>query len=212
MENKEKFLLKNFWNNCIPSFAHLNPRIYSGDEIKNLNLYNSTILDFGCGGGWWGKLLFKTFNIKKYIGIDISERSLHEAYNNLEGYNTHFYLNKGQDLSQYKADILICFAVIHHFPNIEYLNNFLDNVNNSNIKELFLSIKYCINKDYEFIENCYDSFDYKKIGNACKVNIDYLKYKLNNYQLIRIGKEDKKGKQCSLIWRKLNENKYLDAN
>lgn len=178
-------LLKYFWNNCARSFAHLTPRKQrTYESIKNLDVFHlkgKTVLDFGGGGGYWGKALFDIFGIKKYIDIDISERNLKFAEETLKGYNAEFYINEGQQFSIYKPDFFLCRAVVHHFPSLEYLNDFLIKVNTSGAKYLNISIKYCTDEDFIFTK---DSYKVKKVSNACHVSLNYLNSNLNNYKYI----------------------------
>jgi len=185
MNDETDLLMKRFWNNCYPSFAHLTPRKKYPKELykKYFNLKNKIVLDFGGGGGHLGKFLFDEFKIAKYVDIDISERSLSVAKKTLKGYNAYFCLNINQSFELYKADFLLCRAVIHHFPNVEYLNNFLSNVNDSKIADLLLSIKSCTNENYKFIEDSYKK-NILAVRSSCLVHPDYISEKLTNYSFI----------------------------
>jgi len=194
--NEEQFL-KHFWNTCSFDFAHLNiKRNTPGKYFNNLvnkyfDLKGKIILDFGGGGGYFGKYLFDTFQIGKYIDVDISERNLRFADNILRAYNTELNLNLQQSFEQYSADYFFCKAVIHHFPNSNYLNWFLSNLNNTKIKGLYLTIKVCKDQDYSFILNSYKK-GIKSIGNSCLVNINYIAEQLTNYELVyeNVGKKN----------------------
>jgi len=194
INDKETELLKRFWNNCKIGFAHLTPRKSYPTKFfkKYFNLNNKIILEFGGGGGYLGEFLFRDFNIEKYIDIDISERSLEYARVLLKHKNAFCYLNEGQNFDIYKADFFLCRAVIHHFPNIEYLNDFLDKVNNSKIPDLFLTTKTTRKDiDYTFQKNSYETGKEKIIGNACLVRSSYISKELTNYilQYVRITKK-----------------------
>jgi trans-aconitate methyltransferase len=187
--NYEK--VKHFWENCKGNYAHIRQN-WSWFTNKKRTMFfekcfdvaefeNKIVCDYGCGGGFLGPYLFETHNIKKYIGVDISKRSRQHATINNKGFNSEFY---GIDI-QFKdieIDIFITISTIQHFPDKEYLDSFLLNLNGSGIEVIFLQYRYndktVFNKAYEEAENN------KAI--ACRTNDKYIQEKLSNYEVIKI--------------------------
>lgn len=147
--------IKEFWEKCNTTFSHCsidnwlkseNNLYESWDNhflLKLNSLYdlrNSTVIDYGTGGGFLGKHLFNKFGVKKYIGIDIAERQLNEVKKNLSSYNIETYLLPLSDFNL-GADVFITQAVIQHFPNQDYFLDFCDKVNRSNSKILMIQIR-----------------------------------------------------------------------
>ncbi len=193
MSNNKKLI--EFWDKCDPVFSHIeisgylnNPSVlaksWENNFLKEYNFTNKTVIDYGIGGAFLGLYLFNFKGIKKYIGFDISERQLKEATKNLNGFTfeLHNVINK-KEFKFYPADIFICQAVIQHFPNEEYLINFLTDINKSNINDVMLQIRYndktVFNKNYDKTED---------VRLACQTNSDYLLNYLTNYTLIKSKK------------------------
>lgn len=188
MEKKE---LINFWETCDPVFSHIEINDYLGNFdtltkswennfIGKYDFNDKVVVDYGIGGGFLGQYLFSTKNIKKYIGFDISDRQLAEASNNLNGLNVDLYnVNNKETFNDLGADIFISQAVIQHFPDEKYFINFLRNVNDSNISEVMLQIRYnkktIFRGDYSQREN---------VRLACQTNSDYILGYLTNYNLV----------------------------
>ena len=190
--------LNNFWENCDKNFSHIeiSGHLKSYNDLTNnweinflkelrkiYSLDNKTIIDYGIGGAYLG-IHLKKDNIKKYIGIDIAKRQLEVAKRNLLNNNIdHELFLSPQDFSAFNADLFISQAVIQHFPDLEYLNNFILNLNSSKIPIIVLQIRY-------------DKLTNFKDGNYCDIsevcwkcttnNIDILK-KLTNYKNIYEG-------------------------
>lgn len=146
-----------------------------------MKLEGKTVIDYGCGGGWIGKFLFEKKNIKAYLGIDIAQRSIDAAKENLKEHDDKVFLlidpNNLPDFSQMKADLFISLSCIQHFPDKEYLDYFLDVLNKSEIKTLILQVKY--SDTTRFREHPYKTTH--DIGNGCFTNFKYLQSKLTNY-------------------------------
>jgi SAM-dependent methyltransferase len=154
--------------------------------IDGIDLNDKMIIDFGCGGGFFGRFCFDDFEPKKYIGLDISEKSIVSAKNNLEYIPDElkelFLFSPIEILSkikEFKADVFCSFSVIQHLPDIDYLNLFLKNVNESGISDLCLQIRYSdMNRFFDV--------PYKTtadIGHACYTNHEYMIKVLDKYTL-----------------------------
>lgn len=162
---------KAFWEICPPQCAHLYDDRKSVDDLYErwanwlrwFDFRDKTVVDYGCGGAY----LYDKIEpqIKRYIGLDIADRSISFAQNRLRDKpKCEFYLLP-KDLRPYGADILICQQVISHFPNLEVLEDFMSNVQSSRIKELLLEIM-------PIQEGV--GFNKDDIHRRCEVSVDYL--------------------------------------
>ena len=204
--------LKEFWNGCKTPFAHIDIKEHLKNKKKltdnwkrcfldKLIFKNKMVLDYGTGGGYLGELLFDSYHIAGYCGVDISSRSLEKATKVLNGYNnvwlvdtdTYYnnFLSIGKETGQ--IDIFVCQAVIQHFPDEEYLQKFLTKLREINPSEIMLQIAY--NDETKFISNNGYTTE-KEVVRACYTNCTYinevLKYNIhyvseihdNNYQFL----------------------------
>jgi SAM-dependent methyltransferase len=190
--------IKEYWETCGQHYAHLveteNRKIedhfreYKRILLNNLkDLKDKTVIDYGCGGGFLGELLFKEYGIKKYIGIDIAQRSLDFAKERLIEKNVEFYLLPIA-LNTIKADVLFCFACLQHIQSEKILLEILKNFNDSDIR--FIAIHFKYSKDIIF------SNEYKQCnaGIYCQLNIEYIQKELTNYVCMEMniaGKHNK---------------------
>jgi SAM-dependent methyltransferase len=181
--------LKKFWESCDVGYAHLTPDRNLLDP-KNENYKNKlhklfidhiewkdkTVLDYGIGGGYLGRYLFEKMQIKKYVGIDIAQRSLDFANMTLKDYKIRLYLAP-KDYSQFDIDIFLSVACIQHFPDEKYLIKFLKDINNSKVKKICLIFKYA---DPIAFKNTY----LKNTTNAGTfVNKNYMLKQLTNFKM-----------------------------
>lgn len=183
-------MIKNAWDNLMDNTAkHITLNKYLVNKktmfscyetaLKNIQLKNKTIIDYGCGGGWLGKYFQeKSCEIKKYIGFDISKKSVSFAKKNNPDSEIIEVVEDKIDFSQYQADVFISFFVIQHFPNQEYLDNFLESLNKSKIKTLALLIRYALKNKFS---NDYKTFQGIRLG--CWTNDVYISEKLTKYKL-----------------------------
>jgi len=185
---------KKFWEKCDTTFAHITPNKWlrnRSDLIKSFgkkygpfDLSNQTIIDYGIGGAFQGIYLLENLNIKKYIGIDIAKRSLDAAKENLKKYDSYrvTLLRAPVEFKQFKADVFTSFAVIQHFPNQEYLDDFLNNINRSGIPKLILQIRY--SKNNKFSGSCKTQDD---VMLGCQTSKEYMLSKLIKYKCVKEG-------------------------
>lgn len=163
---------------------------FKDNFINKIDVYNKIIIDYGCGGGWLGKIL-QDYNIKKYIGYDLCDDSINAAKKLLKGCKNieiKKVINHDWDFRKDNPDIFCAFACILHFPTLEYLDRFLMRVNESNAKFLFLEIRNKINGN-KFYRNAYANFE--SVVDACHTYPEYLQEKLTNYKLEYISEKDK---------------------
>lgn len=195
-------MVKEFWENCSSMYAHLKYEIkkdskierqYQENVFSKINFKNKIVIDYGCSAAYLGLYLYTYHNIKKYIGIDIADRGLNKARAILKGTNAELY-NEGIDFTKLKADIFYSMSTIHHFPDMDYFNNFLNMLNNSNFKTLFLQIRY--NDTTE----CNDGYLTDHVGSACLTNEEYVTEKLSNYKLLSSVGEKIKYRAIYLVY------------
>jgi SAM-dependent methyltransferase len=154
--------------------------IYKRHITDMIDLTNWSMLDFGCGGGWLAKyLLINKFLIKEYIAFDISVRSIEFAKNNLKEFQNVKFIQiiPNQIPIDIVTDIFITLSVMQHFPTQEYLDYFLDYLNNSNFKFLILQIR--TDKKMMFQKETYKTT--KMIGGANTITDKYIAKKLTTY-------------------------------
>lgn len=163
---------KQWWETCVPRWAHLEPREYDLAEFP-FGFKNKVVVDYGIGGGWFGKALFDQ-GIKKYIGIDIADRSIKKAKETLKGYNCEFL--KAPCSLDIGADILISLACIQHFTE-DYFYYFLTELNISGIPILGLQIRRGKLK-----------FDPQNVIYSCYAEPNNLSEILKNYTLVSVSK------------------------
>jgi trans-aconitate methyltransferase len=154
--------LKEYWNNCDPEFAHLTndkwrpsnkdirkghrSRINTFLEFAGLTknyLEGKTVIDYGIGDGLLGYVLLNKYKIGKYVGIDVSTRTLETAAKNLNKFKDKIVLQETPvDFYKFNASALISAACIQHFPTKEYLDDFAINILKAGIPNLMLYIRY----------------------------------------------------------------------
>lgn len=200
--------MKKVWETTVTRNAHLGLDGEREDMLKRyealvtsrINVNNKTIIDFGCGGGLLGVHLLNNFKVKKYIAYDLATRSLKIAMENLREFNnTEFnYISRYVwDFAEKKPDIIICLAVIIHFPTQVYLDNFLKTCNESGAKKLVLEIRDT-GKGNVFQKNPYASV--KQTILACNTNEKYVSSKLTEYSLIDKTDATKAPTNCQVLW------------
>ena len=193
--------VKDFWENCDDTYAHLKANNYLKSEevlfsnwdkwyINELEKYTNfkSVLDYGIGGGLLAQHLSDKYNLERYVGVDISERQLKNTEDRLKKlplkYKVHNTFTTPYIFLNAKVDLFISQAVIQHFPDLNYLDSFLINVNESEIPVVALQIRY--NKKTHFpISGDYNSI--KNTAKRCHTNSDYISNILKNYELIWSG-------------------------
>lgn len=199
---------KKFWENCDTTFAHITPNRWLKSRESLVSSFsnkfgpfdpeNKVIVDYGIGASHFGVYLMENINVKKYIGIDIAQRSLDAARDNLSKYNQDkiSLMLTPVDFSKLDADMFCSFAVIQHFPSEEYLNNFLTNLKNSEISELILQIRHAESNTF--------SNDYSTQTGAmmaCQTNEEYVTKVLEKYECVKKSSIDDRTKYQHLHFK-----------
>jgi hypothetical protein len=191
---------KSFWESCDETFAHLeiNKWLNSYESLvaywkerflTKIDFKGKSVIEYGIGGGYLGKCLFSSYSISKYVGIDISERSIQNAKTNLEGRGeTHFFLSTDEWYKE-KSDIFVSQACIQHFPSVDYLDDFLTKVNQMHVKEIILQIR--------FSTNTFSITDRPVFG--AFTNFDYIKNKMTNFELVYTSNVEDNGYQYGIL-------------
>lgn len=90
------------------------------DKILRSNRVDirGTILDAGCGTGHAGKFFLKKYPMAKVFGVDISPKMIQQANKNSKRFTGIVGDLENRKLFREKSiDNVICFLVLHHFPN-----------------------------------------------------------------------------------------------
>lgn len=152
MANKLAENIKKFWNGTSPRNAHLGQsgeaefllaryRALVTDRIK---CRGKVVVDFGHGGGLLGLHLLADCGAARYVGYDVAERSNQVAAENLKGFENKELILLTEhrwDFAAHRPDVLVCLAVMIHFPTRAYLDNFLATVEASGARHLVLEIR-----------------------------------------------------------------------
>ena len=158
--DKDDKRFNNYWDTCDPTTAHL--EFPPEDFTKGFNIYGglekwmdiaeerfgkkyewdgSTVLDYGCGGGNLGQYMITRKKVSKYIGLDISDRSLSVASQKVNQPQAEFYREEEVSFEQFSPDFIVCLAVIQHFPSFKYYKNWCERVNNSGAKDVIIQVR-----------------------------------------------------------------------
>ena len=157
-KNDDRF--NNFWDTCNPTTAHL--EFPKEDLVKGFNIYgglmkwmelvekrfgnkydwvNKSVIDYGCGGGNLGSYLLTNKEISKYIGLDISDRSLRVASEKIEDSRAEFYREETISFEQFNPDFIVSLAVIQHFPSFDYYKQWCNRVDSSGAKNIIIQVR-----------------------------------------------------------------------
>jgi SAM-dependent methyltransferase len=192
---------KEFWETCPEIFAHLTIDQWLGNEEKlftqwktrflnneNINLTNAKIVDYGCGGGYLGKLLLSEYVIDSYTGIDIAERSIKTAKENLKDFVS---ANFSSDITKIPdCDIIVCQAVIQHLQNLQEANKVFNLFNKSKAKKLVLQLKHADSPQlYLKNESEIGFYTEKNIVNRIKLPVEEVDRLLTNYNRVWLGNQ-----------------------
>ena len=98
------------------------------------------VMEYGTGAGLLGQVLRKE-GVRRYIGVDISQRQLDAASRRLpKSYFTPLRANALHDARLHftDVDVFICQAVMQHFESDAYRDRFLRVLNESSIPFIML--------------------------------------------------------------------------
>lgn len=210
--------MKEVWEKTRTRNAHLGLDGEREDMLKRyealitsrMKVNGKTIIDFGCGGALFGVHLLTNFKPKKYIAFDIAERSIQQAKKNIKDYTLsnnyngnylqcNFIILKEHrwNFAEYNPDIIVCLAVMIHFPTKIYLDNFLKTCNESGAKKLVLEIRDT-GKGTQFQKTPYETVTQTLL--ACITNEKYVSERLTNYTIADKTDPAKAPTNCQILW------------
>ena len=155
--------MSNYWDQGSKAFQAFAHRNY-GDHLRSADhvamRWNATwlrtfagrhplggrhVVDYGIGAGLLGKMLIGVHKVRLYTGVDVSSRSI----NATRAFLSRSHVNRSKwsllhtpvDFSSLRADVFISQAVIQHFPDKAYTDDFFRNLARSRIPTLLLQIK-----------------------------------------------------------------------
>lgn len=203
--------LKNHWEfNVIKSHKHFvdkmnEPTInrikrrvksYFFDKI-NLNEIKSAY-DWGAGGGIHTKTMSEFCNVTP---IDISIESLNvcKQYTGISG----ILINELYELNLSYVDLIFSTDVIHHFPNIDYLNKVLDIWKSISPKYICAQFKVS-----DIIVNNFDYFNDNNYVNGIFLTKTYISDYLSSYDVYSYSEELSESKEVlhGFLILKLKQN------
>jgi len=155
VRTKEKRVLEDMEVKILPETLTTNPnskewnlrKTNSSLFIKYLNSNSKTILDLGCGNGWFSNLISKVDNTEVYA-IDMNRVELEQAARVFQNSKLHFIYKNIFDLQedfQHKFDIVVLNASAQYF---------------SDFRKLIDSLKFYLKPGGEI--HVLDSFFYKE--------------------------------------------------
>lgn len=218
----DKKTVIDFWENCNLDVAHIGEKkgaraikgfvqnvfdILEIEDIKKkqiLAIGNKSLMEYGIGGEYIIEYLFRCFNLKKYVGFDISSRSIEYATKLLENKKYNFglvYLKNMSipDFNKYgKFDYFFCLATIQHFYSEKYFYEFFEKLNFANVLKIVLQIRH--SDEIKF------SNDYKTVEGAllsCLCNFDIISKILTNFKIKKTSDIMNKTKYQYAVYEKL---------
>ena len=127
-------LNRDFYTRFGDSFSATRHRIQSGvRRVLDMLKGDESVLDLGCGNGWFARELAKRRHRGSYLGVDFSLPLLRDAESQPEHFSATF---KQVDLTQLSVNsiqssvtdhwsLITSFAVLHHIPSNELRLNIL---------------------------------------------------------------------------------------
>jgi len=179
--------VQKWWdNNADKEFQHLDRAWVEQHNkewpkfLQRFDWKNKRVLDYGIGAGYLGETLLVNYNISQYIGIDISYKALQATRETLGFAKERVTLCEApQQLVSFAPDIIVSQQVIQHFPSIEYLQDFLGNVDKSHAGKLMLQFRQSDSKQ-TIVNNAYERPNEDPIM-ALMTDVSFLQSHLHNY-------------------------------
>ena len=166
--------MDEFWKGTLLRQQNCNRNLYVYEisDLKNIK-DNCSVLEIGCGDGYYLKYINDHFNNVKTFGVDISNEAI--KYAKLH-YNLNCsVINPFEDFTEEKFDIVVMHQVIEHFEDperiIDYSMKFLKNDGQLTISSVTDNFSY-----ERFHIFCFEENDFSAILKARfeKVNIKLL--------------------------------------
>jgi len=185
-----------WWNkNASDQMMHLDPAYVAKLEqgwsafLPHFNWTGKAVVDYGCGGGFLGLKLFETYGISQYTGIDIAQKSLDQTRTRLAKWvadDTVQLKRTPVEFSDVNSDIFVSQQVIQHFPSVDYLEHFLENVDSSQAKQLMLHFRQSNNGETYSTDAYRNGAASKRqdVVFALLANVSFFTSHLKNYALM----------------------------
>ena len=127
--------------------------LYNTKFVDDKDIKNKNILDIGCGYGWFELNILKR-NCKSITGIEITEKDLKTAKENIKNKKAFFKIGSGINLpfKDNMFDTIVSWEVIEHIPR---------NTEDKMFREVFRVLKpngvfYLSTPNKSFISNIFD--------------------------------------------------------
>lgn len=154
---------------------------YLRKTLSDVDFKGKDVLDYACGGGFL-RVAFP--EIKTYTGVDITDRAIDTAQENVP--DGMFIKTTPCNVSMVdKEDIFICLNMIQHLPSKEIFDKFLKDINELNVRQVILNIR--AGKKVLFRDRPYHTT--KDIGLACIVPAKAVETRLSNFKLTKKKKD-----------------------
>jgi len=151
------------------------------ESLKKLEF--KTVLEYGCGFGWWTKLVLENFDIDEYVAFDISLGQINNAKK--QGFDkVKFYHSEILDFStEQKFDLVLGVGVLMHVPKKQIVPSFQKL--NSFSKKYMMNMdayypvlehrmaRHCFNHNYEEIYTKELGLDVKVVPMDRNVSVFY---------------------------------------
>jgi SAM-dependent methyltransferase len=211
--------MKGVWNRTNVRNAHFGE---SGEREYMFGRYGhlvtsripvdgKVVLDFGCGGALLGIHLLER-NAERYIGYDVSERSLRKATENLA--DTVAERNRDRisgdalvdlrlidrvewDFASERPDLVVCLACMLHFPTHGYLDCFLSACDGSGAHDLVLEFRRGAKTEFQMVPY----LSMKSAAKACFTTEAYVTDHLPRYEAVE-GEDDR---STRIVWYRRRE-------
>lgn len=127
-------LNREFYTRFGDSFSATRQRIQPGVRRAMETLKgDESILDLGCGNGWFARALAEHGHLGTYLGVDFSLPLLRDAASTPEGFSARFMEADLTNLSVVMGSLALpdgwswvtAFAVLHHIPSFELRRDLL---------------------------------------------------------------------------------------
>jgi len=141
---------REFWERVDDIYAHRGEdpdgRFKKGIDPEQFK--GQVVLDYGCGGGFWGEQLAP--HVEHYIGLDISQKSIDAAEKRLKDFD-NVELKRVDALSNFKkqkVNTIFAFWVVSHMPSEPYLQKFLKALEKFDADRIYIQFRHAEKSEF----------------------------------------------------------------